>query len=52
MATEDTGWRPTGGLQQYKGYEVWEYDHGPQEENQGETDGEVDLDGTERLDDE
>ena len=43
MATEDTGWRPKGGLQEYGGYEVWEYDHGPHEENQGEVDGDVQI---------
>lgn len=45
MATEDTGWRPTGGLEQYKGYEVWEYESGPHEENRRESEGEVSLDG-------
>jgi len=44
MATEDTGWRPKGGLDEYKGHKVWEYESGPHEENRRESEGEVEID--------
>ena len=44
MVNHDSGWRPKGGLQEYDGDEVWEYDIGPHQINPGEVDGEVDLD--------
>ena len=52
MATEDTGWRPRGGLEEYKGREVWEYESGPHEENRRESEGEVEIDGTAATEDE
>lgn len=44
MSHDDSGWRPKGGLESYKGYEVWEYEIGPHEINPGETDGEITFD--------
>lgn len=43
MANQDTGWRPKGAMDAYKGYEVWEYNIGPHESNEGEVDGDVSL---------
>lgn len=39
----DSGWRPTGDGMQYKGYEVWDYDRGPHEINEGQVEPEDDL---------
>lgn len=44
MAHEDPGWRPEGGLQEYKGYEVWDYSIGPHELNPGKVDPDFELD--------
>lgn len=47
MSHDDSGWRPKGGLESYKGYEVWEYEIGPHEVNPGETDGDIAFDDDE-----
>ncbi|WP_348607554.1 hypothetical protein [Halobaculum rarum] len=44
MANKDSGWRPKGVAESYKGFEVWEYEIGPHGLNPGEVDGEVSLD--------
>lgn len=43
MANKDTGWRPKGAMDAYGDYEVWEYNIGPHETNEGEVDGVVEL---------
>ncbi|SFK82614.1 hypothetical protein SAMN04487950_1291 [Halogranum rubrum] len=47
MAHEDTGWRPKGGVEPYRGYDVWEYEIGPHEVNDGEVDGDISFEGNE-----
>lgn len=44
MAHKDTGWRPDGSMDAYGGYEVWEYNIGPHEMNDGVVDGDIDFD--------
>ena len=44
MAFKDSGWRPEGAMDAYGGYEIWEYERGPHEINEGEVDGEIDFD--------
>lgn len=43
MANRDSGWRPMGATDSYEGFEVWDFEHGPHEINEGEVDGEVSL---------
>jgi hypothetical protein len=47
MVHRDTDWRPKGAMESYKGHEVWEYEVGPHEKNDGEVDGDVDIDDAE-----
>ena len=43
MVNRDTGWRPKGAMEAYGGYEVWEYNVGPHQKNDGEVDGDIDF---------
>jgi hypothetical protein len=43
MAHKDTGFRPTFGMDSYKGLELWEYDIGPQQKNDAVVDGDIAL---------
>jgi hypothetical protein len=43
MAHRDTGFRPNLGVEGYRGLELWEYDIGPQQKNDGVVDGDIDL---------
>jgi len=43
MANKDTGWRPKGAMDAYKGREVWEYELGAHQVNPGEVDGDVTI---------
>jgi hypothetical protein len=38
MPIRDSGRRRTGAVESYDGYEIWEYDHGPHEVNDGDAD--------------
>lgn len=42
MVHDDSGWRPKGG-ESYKGYQIWEYDIGAHEINNGEVDGDIEF---------
>jgi hypothetical protein len=44
MGHKDTGWRPRGGVESYRGYDLWEYEIGPHEVNDGEVDGDISFD--------
>lgn len=44
MVNRDSGWRPEGAMDAFGGYEVWEYNVGPHEINEGEVDGEIKFD--------
>lgn len=44
MAHKDSGWRPDGAMDAFSYYEVWEYNLGPHEINEGEVDGKIDFD--------
>lgn len=44
MVNRDSGWRPKGAMDAFGGYEIWEYNVGPHEINDGEVDGEIDFD--------
>jgi hypothetical protein len=52
MAHNDTGWRPKGVEESCGGYEVWEYEIGPHEVNEGEVDGDISFDDDEESDEE
>lgn len=41
MVNRDSGWRPKGAMDAFGDYEVWEYNVGPHELNEGEVDGEI-----------
>jgi hypothetical protein len=41
MTKRDLDWRPKGAAETYRGKEVWEYNVGPHELNEGETDGDI-----------
>lgn len=43
MTHEDSGWRPTAGMEGYGGHELWAYTVGPHQINEGEVDGDIDL---------
>lgn len=43
MAHKDLDWKPEGGLETYRGMDVWEYDVGPHQQTEGEVDGDLDL---------
>jgi len=43
MAHKDSGWRPEGAMDAFGDYEVWEYNLGPHQINEGEVDGEIDF---------
>jgi hypothetical protein len=43
MTHHDSGWRPKGALDTYRGFEVSDHTVGANEFNPGEVDGEVDL---------
>ena len=43
MTHKDTGWRPDAGVESYKGYEIWEYESGPHEINDGTVDGDIEF---------
>jgi hypothetical protein len=43
MVNRDSGWRPKGAMDAFGGYEVWEYNVGPHEINDGEVDGDIDF---------
>lgn len=43
MVNRDSGWRPDGAMDAFGGYEIWEYNVGPHEINDGEVDGEIDY---------
>lgn len=44
MLYKDSMWRAKDGDQQYKGHEIWDHYVSPHGVNEGETDGEVNLD--------
>jgi hypothetical protein len=46
MANDDSGWRPEGAMDTYRGFEVWEYNVGPHQINHGEVDGDVRIQDT------
>lgn len=48
MSHKDSGWRPKGAMESYKGMEVFDHGVGPHEVNEGEVDGDISFD----LDDE
>lgn len=56
MSHKDTGWRPHLGMETYKGHEMWDHDIGPHQINDGEVDGEIELEellgGIDEIDDE
>lgn len=41
MTKRDLNWRPKGAAETYRGKEVWEYNVGPHETNEGEVDGDI-----------
>jgi hypothetical protein len=41
MTKKDLNWRPRGAAETYRGKEVWEYNIGPHEINEGEVDGDI-----------
>ena len=43
MVNRDSGWRPKGAMDAFGDYEVWEYNVGPHELNEGEVDGDIDF---------
>ena len=43
MVKRDSGWRPDGAMDAFGDYEVWEYNVGPHELNEGEVDGQIDF---------
>lgn len=43
MAHQDSGWRPKGASETYRGFEVWDHGVFPNEINHGEVDGDVSL---------
>ncbi|WP_199174957.1 hypothetical protein [Halegenticoccus soli] len=43
MSHKDSGWKPKCGLESYRGHDVWEYECGPHEVNQGEVDGVIEF---------
>lgn len=44
MVNRDSGWRPKGMMDAYAGYgEMWEYNVGPHQINEGEKDGVIDF---------
>ena len=44
MVNRDSGWRPKGAMDAFGEYgEVWEYNVGPHELNDGEVDGEIEF---------
>jgi len=44
MVNRDSGWRPKGAMDAFGDYgEIWEYNVGPHEINDGEVDGDIDF---------
>lgn len=44
MVNRDSGWRPKGAMDAFGDYgEIWEYNVGPHELNDGEVDGDIDF---------
>jgi hypothetical protein len=44
MVKRKVDWKPEAAVDTYKGYEIWEYEVGPHEINEGEVDGDVSFD--------
>jgi len=49
MSHKDSGWRPKGATETFNGFEVWDHGVYPNEINDAEVDGEVNL--TDEADD-